>query len=75
MTADAPHLTPPRSAGAHDMGHDLKSSPMPELEEELGYPPEGLSSVEAAKRLTQYGPNEIADHKRPQALALEDHRP
>jgi H+-transporting ATPase len=47
MTSEAPHFT----------------SPMPELEEELGYSPEGLSSVEAANRLAQYGPNEIADHK------------
>ena len=36
---------------------------MPELKEELGYSPDGLSSAEAARRLTQYGPNEIADHK------------
>lgn len=36
---------------------------MPELEEELGYSSDGLSGAEAAKRLKQYGPNEIADHK------------
>src|ERR1700728_4976783 len=36
---------------------------MPEVEEELGYSPGGLSQAEAAKRLKQYGPNEIADHK------------
>ncbi len=36
---------------------------MPELEKELGYSPGGLSKVEAAKRLAQYGPNEIAEHK------------
>jgi H+-transporting ATPase len=63
MTADAPHFTPPRSAGTPEPGHDLKSAPMPELEEELGCSPDGLSSADAAKRLTQYGPNEIADHK------------
>ncbi len=37
MTVDAPHLTPPLSAGIPEPGHDLKSAPMPELEEELGY--------------------------------------
>ncbi len=63
MTADAPHFTPPRSAGTPQPGHDLKSAPMPELEEELGYSPDGLSSAEATRRLAQYGPNEIADHK------------
>jgi H+-transporting ATPase len=36
---------------------------MPELEEELGYSPDGLSKAEAARRLAQYGPNEIAEHK------------
>jgi H+-transporting ATPase len=63
MTADAPDFALPRSAGTPKPGHDLKSAPMPELKEELGYTPDGLSSAEAAKRLTQYGPNEIADHK------------
>ena len=50
MTADAPHFTPPRSAGTPEPGHDLKSAPMPELEEELGYSPGGLSQAEAANR-------------------------
>jgi H+-transporting ATPase len=63
MTADAPHFTPPRSARTPEPGHDLKSAPMPGLEEELGYCPDGLSKAEAARRLAQYGPNEIADHK------------
>jgi H+-transporting ATPase len=63
MTADAPHLTPPRFARTPESGHDLKSSPMPELEEELGYSPDGLSKAEAARRLAQCGPNEIAEHK------------
>jgi H+-transporting ATPase len=63
MTADAPHVAPPRSAGAPEPGPDLKSAPMLELEKELGYSPGGLSQAEAAKRLTQSGPNEIAEHK------------
>ncbi len=63
MTTDTPHVTPPHSAGAREPGHDLKSAPMRELKEELGYSLDGLNSAEAVKRLTQYGPNEIADHK------------
>ena len=42
---------------------DLKSLPMPELQKKLGSSPEGLSQAEAQKRLTQYGPNEIAEKK------------
>ena len=39
---------------------DLKTLPMPELQAKLGSSPDGLSQAEAQKRLTQYGPNEIA---------------
>ncbi len=42
---------------------DLKSLPMPELEAALGSSPDGLAQAEAEKRLTQYGPNEIAEKK------------
>ncbi len=42
---------------------DLKTLPMPEVEKELGSSPDGLSQAEAQKRLTQYGPNEIAEKK------------
>jgi H+-transporting ATPase len=63
MNPDAPHFTAPRSAGTPEPGHDSKSAPMAELEEELGYCPDGLSSAEAAQRLAHYGPNEIAEHK------------
>ncbi|MGC1781206.1 MAG: HAD-IC family P-type ATPase, partial [Acidobacteriaceae bacterium] len=42
---------------------DLKSIPMPELEKKLASTPDGLSQAEAEKRLTQYGPNEIAEKK------------
>jgi H+-transporting ATPase len=42
---------------------DLKSLPMPELQAKLGSSPDGLSQAEAQKRLTQYGPNEIAEKK------------
>src|SRR5580693_136625 len=63
MTADAPDFAPPRSAVTPVPGPDLKSAPMPEIEEELGYSPDGLSKAEATTRLAQYGPNEIAEHK------------
>jgi len=42
---------------------DLKSIPMPELQKNLGSTTDGLTQVEAQKRLTQYGPNEIAEKK------------
>ena len=42
---------------------DLKSLTMPELQKKLGSSPDGLSQAEAQKRLTQYGPNEIAEKK------------
>jgi H+-transporting ATPase len=42
---------------------DLKTLPMPEVEKQLGSSPDGLSQAEAQKRLTQYGPNEIAEKK------------
>jgi H+-transporting ATPase len=42
---------------------DLKSLPMAEVEKRLGSSPDGLSQAEAQKRLTQYGPNEIAEKK------------
>src|ERR1700678_2217128 len=61
MTADAPDFAPPRSAVTPEPGPDLKSAP--EMEEELGYSPDGLSKAEATTRLAQYGPNEIAEHK------------
>jgi H+-transporting ATPase len=57
--------SPPRgsSTSKPDPKNDLKSLPMAEVEKQLGSSPDGLSKVEAAKRLTQYGPNEIAEHK------------
>ena len=42
---------------------DLKSLSMPDLEKKLASTPDGLSQAEAEKRLTQYGPNEIAEKK------------
>ena len=53
-------LKPGAKSGSKD---DLKSLPMPELLKKLGSTPDGLSQDEATKRLTQYGPNEIAEKK------------
>ena len=42
---------------------DLQSMPMEELQKKLGSSPDGLTQSEAAKRLVQYGPNEIEEKK------------
>jgi H+-transporting ATPase len=44
-----------------DPEDELKTLPMPEVEQLLGSSPNGLAQAEAAKRLTQYGPNEIEE--------------
>ena len=46
-----------------DEKDDLKSLPLAEVEKRLGYSPDGLSQVEAQKRLAHYGPNEIEEKK------------
>ncbi|MEP7161857.1 MAG: plasma-membrane proton-efflux P-type ATPase [Dermatophilaceae bacterium] len=50
--------------------HDLKTLPMAQVQKELATSPDGLTQAEAAKRLTQYGPNEIAEHKSNPLLKL-----
>jgi H+-transporting ATPase len=55
-----PESTPGSKSDAKD---DLKSLPLPEVEKKLGSSPDGLTQAEAAKRLTQYGPNEIEEKK------------
>jgi H+-transporting ATPase len=42
---------------------DFKSLPLAEVEKKLGSSADGLTQAEAQKRLTQYGPNEIAEKK------------
>jgi H+-transporting ATPase len=42
---------------------DFKSLPLAEVEKKLASSAEGLTQAEAQKRLTQYGPNEIAEKK------------
>jgi H+-transporting ATPase len=49
---------------------DLKSMPLPELEARLGSSGEGLPETEAAKRLAQFGYNEIAGAKENWLLKL-----
>jgi H+-transporting ATPase len=46
-----------------DPKEELKTLPMPELENRLASSPNGLTQAEATKRLTQYGPNEIIERK------------
>ncbi len=42
---------------------DLTSLPLAEAETRLGSSPDGLSQAEASRRLEQFGPNEIEEHK------------
>jgi H+-transporting ATPase len=42
---------------------NLKTLPLAEVEKKLGSSPDGLTQVEAQKRLAQYGPNEIEEKK------------
>ena len=51
--------TKPTDASADD----LKTMPIAELETKLGITAQGLTTAEAANRLAQYGPNEIAEKK------------
>jgi H+-transporting ATPase len=53
-----------------DANDDLKTLPIAEVEKKLGSSPDGLSAAEAKKRLTQYGPNEIAEKKTNALLKL-----
>jgi hypothetical protein len=46
-----------------DPKNDLKTLPMPEVEKRLTATTDGLTQAEVAKRLTQYGPNEITEKK------------
>ncbi|HVC01360.1 MAG TPA: plasma-membrane proton-efflux P-type ATPase [Steroidobacteraceae bacterium] len=61
-------MTPPTvllkaSASKPGPKDELITLPMLELEERLESSPSGLTQAEAAKRLTQYGPNEIEEKK------------
>ena len=59
-----PAKAPAAKSGAKPVAKDdLQKLPLAEVEKRLGSSPDGLSEVEAKKRLTQYGPNEIAEKK------------
>ncbi len=49
---------------------DLRSLPLAEVEKRLGFSADGLTQVEAQKRLIQYGPNELEEKKANQFLKL-----
>ena len=53
----------PKPGAKPDAKDDLKTLPMAEVEKKLGSSPDGLTQAEVQKRLTQYGPNEIAEKK------------
>jgi H+-transporting ATPase len=57
-----------KDVAAPDAKGDLKTLPLAEVEKQLGTSPDGLTEAEAQKRLTQYGPNEIAEKKTNQFL-------
>jgi len=58
--APKPGVKPDTKPDAKD---DLKTLPLAEVEKKLDSSPDGLTQVEAQKRLTQYGPNELIEKK------------
>jgi H+-transporting ATPase len=71
---DQPKAPESKPGSKPDSKDDLKSLPMPEVEKKLGSSPDGLTQAEAAKRLTQYGPNEIEEKKTNELYEREGHR-
>jgi H+-transporting ATPase len=57
------HVDPSETESKPIGKDDLQTAPLAEVERKLGSSPDGLTQVEAQKRLTQYGPNEIAEKK------------
>jgi H+-transporting ATPase len=53
----------PKPASAPNAKDDLKTVPIAQLLTKLESSPDGLTQAEADKRLTQYGPNEVAEKK------------
>jgi H+-transporting ATPase len=69
----ARHLTMavrPGLAAAPHAKSGLQTLPMDQVEAQLRSSPDGLTQEEAAKRLAQYGPNEIAEHAANPVLAF-----
>ena len=61
--SDQTKASAPKPGSKPDAKNDLKTLPLAEVEKKLDSSPDGLSQAEAQKRLTQYGPNEIAEKK------------
>ena len=62
------HVDRPEAArsemGSRPVGKDdLQTLPLAEVEKKLGSSPDGLTQTDAQRRLTQFGPNEIAEKK------------
>jgi H+-transporting ATPase len=62
---DPPH---PQARSTPVAADDLKTLPLAAVEKKLGSSPDGLTQADAQKRLTQYGPNEIAEEKTSEIL-------
>ncbi|MBA3814935.1 MAG: plasma-membrane proton-efflux P-type ATPase [Parachlamydiaceae bacterium] len=60
---DQPKNLKVKAGSKPNVKDDLKTLPMADVEKKLGSSPDGLTQAEAAKRLTQYGPNEIEEKK------------
>ena len=59
-----------KPGGKSNAKDDLRSLPLAEVEQRLGFSADGLSQEEAKKRLIQYGPNELEEKKTNQFLKL-----
>ena len=65
MSVHPDHPAAPQSRPALNLvaNDNLQTLPLAEVEKKLGSSPDGLTEAEAQKRLTQHGPNEIAEKK------------
>jgi H+-transporting ATPase len=66
--ADQPMTLGFKADSRPDAKDNLQTLPLADVEKKLGSSPDGLTQAEAQKRLTQYGPNEIAEKKTNQIL-------
>ena len=63
-----PEATKSKTASKPVGKDNLQTLSLAEVEKKLGSSPEGLTQAEAQKRLTQFGPNEIAEKKTNEVL-------
>ena len=66
--ASWPEATKSKTASKPVGKDNLQTLSLAEVEKKLGSSPEGLTQAEAQKRLTQFGPNEIAEKKTNEVL-------